>query len=226
MAGEELLPIRVLAEKLVVNPNTIARAYRELELAGIVEKRRTAGTFVTDQGSPLARRERMKILTERIDQLLAEALQMDQLSQNLQQAFPDAGWEKSYNFSGQDPLNFAQAAELMQELGDLDQLENLLRGASSPGALAEVDIERARQLLGDEAAQSLENMARIAKMLEDAGLIENREGKMELTPQGIRRIGQNALRDLFSKMKMDQVGRHAIDKTGWGHERDYSTKPY
>lgn len=77
VAGEELPPIRVLAEKLVVNPNTIARAYRELELAGIVEKRRTAGTFVTDQGSPLARRERMKILTERIDQLLAEALQMD-----------------------------------------------------------------------------------------------------------------------------------------------------
>jgi GntR family transcriptional regulator len=54
-AGEELPPIRVLAEKLVVNPNTIARAYRELELAGIVEKRRTAGTFVSDpiKSSPL-----------------------------------------------------------------------------------------------------------------------------------------------------------------------------
>ncbi len=76
-AGEELPPIRVLAEKLVVNPNTVARAYRELELAGIVEKRRTAGTYVSDQGSPLARRERMKILTERIDQLLAEAANMD-----------------------------------------------------------------------------------------------------------------------------------------------------
>jgi GntR family transcriptional regulator len=76
-AGEELPPIRVLAEKLIVNPNTIARAYRELELAGIVEKRRTAGTYITDQGSPLARRERMKILSERIDQLLAEAQQLD-----------------------------------------------------------------------------------------------------------------------------------------------------
>lgn len=75
-AGAELPPIRVLAEKLVVNPNTIARAYRELELAGIVEKRRTAGTYVSDQGSPLARRERMKILSERIDQLLAESEQM------------------------------------------------------------------------------------------------------------------------------------------------------
>src|SRR6476661_4076634 len=77
VAGEELPPIRTLAEQLVVNPNTVARAYRELEGAGIVEKRRTAGTYVSDQGSPLARRERIKILTERIDALLAEARQMD-----------------------------------------------------------------------------------------------------------------------------------------------------
>ena len=76
-SGQELPPIRVLAERLIVNPNTVARAYRELESAGIVEKRRTAGTYVSDQGSPLARRERVKILTERIDALLAEARQMD-----------------------------------------------------------------------------------------------------------------------------------------------------
>jgi GntR family transcriptional regulator len=76
-AGEELPPIRTLAEQLVVNPNTVARAYRELEAAGIVEKRRTAGTYVSDQGSPLARRERLKILSERLDALLAEARQMD-----------------------------------------------------------------------------------------------------------------------------------------------------
>ena len=74
--GEELPPIRVLAERLVVNPNTVARAYRELETAGVVEKRRTAGTYVSDAGSPLARRERMKILTERVDVLVAEARQM------------------------------------------------------------------------------------------------------------------------------------------------------
>lgn len=76
-AGDELPPIRVLAERLVINPNTVARAYRELEAAGLVEKRRTAGTYVSDQGSPLARRERIRILSERIDALLAEARQMD-----------------------------------------------------------------------------------------------------------------------------------------------------
>src|SRR6516164_9744561 len=74
--GEELPPIRTLATQLVINPNTVARAYRELELAGVVEKRRTAGTFVSDAGTPLARRERMKILGERVDALLAEAHQL------------------------------------------------------------------------------------------------------------------------------------------------------
>lgn len=76
-AGDELPAIRVLAEQLLVNPNTIARAYRELEQMGVVEKRRTAGTFVSADGSPLARKERMKILTERVDQLLIESNQMN-----------------------------------------------------------------------------------------------------------------------------------------------------
>ena len=74
--GDELPSIRTLAEQLIVNPNTIARAYRELETAGVVEKRRTAGTFVAEVGSPLARKERLKLLKQRVDQLLVEAFQM------------------------------------------------------------------------------------------------------------------------------------------------------
>lgn len=75
--GDEVPPIRVLAEQLLINPNTVARAYRELEVAGVLTKRRGAGTYVADGGSPLARRERMRILTERVDRLLAEAHQMN-----------------------------------------------------------------------------------------------------------------------------------------------------
>jgi GntR family transcriptional regulator len=75
--GQELPPIRILAQQLLINPNTVARAYRELEAAGIVSSRRGAGTHVSDEGSPLAQKERLKILNDRIDALLAEAAQLE-----------------------------------------------------------------------------------------------------------------------------------------------------
>jgi len=71
--GEEIPPIRVLAEQLLINPNTVARAYLELERAGIVRKKHGSGTYIDDNGSPLARKERLKILHQRADALLAEA---------------------------------------------------------------------------------------------------------------------------------------------------------
>ena len=74
--GEQLPPVRKLAEQLLVNPNTVARAYRELESEGIVVSRQGSGVFVTDGATPLARREQNRLLLERIDMLLAEARQM------------------------------------------------------------------------------------------------------------------------------------------------------
>ena len=75
--GEQLPPVRKLAEQLVVNPNTVARAYRELESEGVVLCRQGAGVFVADGVSPLARREQNRILAERVDVLLTEARQMN-----------------------------------------------------------------------------------------------------------------------------------------------------
>ncbi len=72
-AGDELPPVRTLGEQLLINPNTVARAYRELEREGVLLTRRGAGTYVSDTGSTLARGEKIKILTERIDALLSEA---------------------------------------------------------------------------------------------------------------------------------------------------------
>lgn len=76
-AGDEVPPIRVLAEQLLINPNTVARAYRELEVAGVLTKRQGAGTYVSDTGSPLAWAEREKILEERVAALVTEAHQLD-----------------------------------------------------------------------------------------------------------------------------------------------------
>ena len=167
-------------------------------------------------------------------QQLAESLledmdlrwQVERLGGNLRQAFPSMGWERSFDFSGQDPLGFAEAAAVMNQLGDMDQLEQMLTTANNPGALAEVDIERAAQLLGKDAAQSLEQLSKLARQLADAGLIDQREGRLELTPRGLRKIGQNALSDLFSRLIKDRMGRHVVERVGVGHERTYETKAY
>jgi len=74
--GDEVLPIRALAEQLVINPNTVARAYLELERAGVVVKRHGSGTFVADSPPSVSKSRRQKILGERVDALLTEALQL------------------------------------------------------------------------------------------------------------------------------------------------------
>ena len=87
--GDEIPPIRVLAHQLLVNPNTVARAYLELERAGVVVKRHGSGTYVSDQGSPLARKERLKILTERVDALLTEARHLEVTPEDLLKLIKD-----------------------------------------------------------------------------------------------------------------------------------------
>jgi uncharacterized protein with von Willebrand factor type A (vWA) domain len=152
--------------------------------------------------------------------------QVDQLGAQLRGAFPDMGWDRRYDFTGQDPLGLAEAASTLEDLGDLDRLEQLLRGASHPGALAEADIDRARELLGDDAARSLDELARLTRMLQEAGLIDQREGRLELTPKGLRKIGHNALHDLFQRLARDKLGNHELERSGAGHERTYETKQY
>ncbi len=201
------------------NPQTLD------ELLEVMARRMAAAQSLLNSMTP-DQRDQLQQLS---DQLLADMdlnWQVNELAQHLRNEFPQLGWDQRYEFGGVDPLDFSQASDMLAELGDIDQLENLLRGASSPGALAEADIEAARQLLGDDAAESLERMAELARMLEESGLIENREGRLSLTPKAIRKIGQGALRDLFARLSADKLGRHALHRSGAGHERTDDTKPY
>ncbi|MCF6284140.1 MAG: GntR family transcriptional regulator [Candidatus Hydrogenedentes bacterium] len=74
--GDEMPTIRALAQQLLINPNTVARSYRELEAQGILLSRQGSGTVLADGGSPLARSERMRMLTTQVDKLLTEAQQL------------------------------------------------------------------------------------------------------------------------------------------------------
>ena len=195
------------------------------ELLAIMAARMQAMAALMNSMTPEQRAQ----LQELSDQLLEDMdlrWQMDQLGQNLRDAFPDMDWDASYRFRGDDPLDMAQASSVLGQLGDLDQLEQMMRGGTDPGALRDIDLDRVRQLLGDSAADSLERMSEITRMLTDAGLVEQREGRLELTPKGMRRLGQNALAQLFRKLDRDLLGRHEMERHGAGHERTFQTKPY
>ena len=152
--------------------------------------------------------------------------QMGELSRNLQQAFPNMPWGRQLDFSGDQPMSMGQMSSVLQTIGDLDGLEQMLSNVTQPGQLAEVDIDQARDLLGNDVARSLERLQDLAQMLKDAGLIDQRDGRYELTPKGVRALGQKALGDLFRNMLKDRAGRHELERNGVGHERAYEHKPY
>ena len=152
--------------------------------------------------------------------------QISQLGEQLRALAPDSGWNSAYDFSGHDALGLAGALDTMGELADLDRLESLLRGVTSPIGLAEVDAERVGELLGDDAMRSLQRLAELTRRLADAGLIEHTEAGLRLTPRGIRQIGSNALADVFQRLTKDQIGQHQTVRTGYGHERTSDSKRY
>jgi len=195
------------------------------ELLEIMAQRMANAQAMLNSMTP-EQREQMRQLSEKLLDDMDLRWQMDQLAQKLQGMFPQKGWGREHEFTGDDPLGFNDAMRSMQELGDLDQLDNLLRNASSPVALAEADLDRVREMLGDDAAKSLASMAQLTKKLKDAGLIDQVEGKLKLTPRGLRKIGANALRDVFGALEKDRLGQHQVERLGFGHERTYDTKPY
>ena len=195
------------------------------ELLEIMAKRMANAQAMLNSMTP-EQREQMRQLSEKLLEDLDLRWQMTELAQKLQNMFPQQGWGSKQDFTGEDPMGFGQAMRSMQELGDLDQLENLLRNASSPSALAEADLDRVSELLGEDVAKSLQRMSEITKKLKDAGLIDQTEGKLEMTPRGLRKIGEKALRDVFGALDKDRLGQHQVERIGVGHERTYDTKPY
>ena len=195
------------------------------ELLESIARRMAAMQAMLNSMTP-EQRAQLQQLSDQLMEDMDLQWQMQQLGSNLQQMFPQMNWGQSYDFEGQDPMGMAAAMQTMADLGDLDQLEHLLQNATNPGALAEADLDRVRDLLGDDAARSLTRLSELTKMLEDAGLIEQKEGRLELTPRGLRSIGSNALKDLFTKLTKEHVGQHQLHQFGQGHERTYQTKPY
>jgi len=173
--------------------------------------------------SPEARAE----LRRMMDELLQDdslRLELARLAALMQQTMPPSELTERYPFFGDDPLSLQQAMGLMERLQAMDRLESQLERGSF--RLDDVDRGLAEQLLGPQARQQLDRMRQVADVLEKAGYVERRDRRLELTPRGMRRIGQGALRDIFDQLKKARIGQHRIASGGLGTDASEELKVY
>ena len=152
--------------------------------------------------------------------------EMSRLGENLGQMTTPSDWRRRFQFSGDESMSLAEATRMMGRLNEYDELEKDLKGVGDWNDLAALDDEKLRDLLGDEEGEQVDQLRQLAKLLEDAGYIKEGKRGYELTPQGVRKIGEKALTDIFQTLNRDRLGQHDLRATGGAGERTDSTKEY
>jgi uncharacterized protein with von Willebrand factor type A (vWA) domain len=145
---------------------------------------------------------------------------------NLDYLNPGRERSPSYPFRGDEEIDLESAMDLMGEMQQIDDLERQLERAQYDGDLEGVDIDQLRELLGDESAEALDQLQQLLKVLEEAGYIRRKGDGWELTPAGMRKIGQRALGEIYQQLKKQGIGNHPVPQTGRHGERQDDTKVY
>jgi uncharacterized protein with von Willebrand factor type A (vWA) domain len=148
------------------------------------------------------------------------------LAATLEQLMPSRQFRGRYPFSGDEPVTLDEAMRLMEKLQNLDQLEKQLRRARDGQSLSQLDSAEVESLLGEEAAKTLDQLQQLTKILEDAGYITRTGNTFELTPRGVRKIGQKALSDIFTQLRRDRPGKHETHHRGTAGDRSDESKRY
>ena len=86
---DELPSVRALATQHLINPNTVARAYLELEREGLVSKRRGTGTFVSPQAARLSEKKKVRIVVDLLDKALVQAMQLQVPNEQIREIFEE-----------------------------------------------------------------------------------------------------------------------------------------
>ena len=173
--------------------------------------------------SPETRRELEDLLDSALD--LETQQELARFASMMEQLMPMDQLRREYPFRGDEDITLDEAMRLMGKMEEMEELERTLREAMRSGNLEDVDPEKLAELLGEEARRTWEQLQKLRKMLEEAGYIKG-EDRLELTPKGIRKIGQKALKEIFLHLKKDRLGNHQQDLRGTSGDQLAETKPY
>jgi uncharacterized protein with von Willebrand factor type A (vWA) domain len=156
------------------------------------------------------------------------AQEMARLADALRARRPDLDWDGQgrERMTGHDPLGLGDATSAVAELADLADVEDALR-QDYPGArLDDIDEEAVRRALGRQAVDDMEALRQIERELQRQGYLTSNEGKLELTPKAVRRLGDTALRKVFTKLAEGGFGDHDQHDVGQAGEVTGATRPW
>jgi uncharacterized protein with von Willebrand factor type A (vWA) domain len=174
--------------------------------------------------TPEQRREMAAMMSEMMSDMDL-AFQMNQLGQNLRNLAPQLPWDQGMDMGG-EPVGLSEGLDAIDQASRLDELEQSL-GQDYPGAtLEDIDEETLRESMGEEAVRDLRRLRQIEKMLEDAGVIARSAGRLELTPRGVRKLGERALTRVFERLKIAQAGSHEVAAAGGVDEPTGQSRPW
>ena len=152
--------------------------------------------------------------------------ELQQLAANMEYLNPTGQRSPSYPFRGDEDLDLQAAMNLMGEMQNIDELESQLERAQYDGDLENVDLDALRELLGDDAAETVDQLQQLLDVLEQAGYIRRDGDQWELTPRGMRTIGQRALGEIYRQLKQKGIGSHPLPEAGRHGERVDDSKQY
>ncbi|MDQ3932891.1 MAG: hypothetical protein M3252_08665 [Actinomycetota bacterium] len=179
------------------------------ELMQVLARRMAAMSRLLASLTPEQRRELNELARSVFDDLDL-AFELAQLQDHLRGLLPSLPWDETVQGGWSDePLPLSAAVEAVERLSDLDELEREVEG-NYPGAnLEDVDEEALRRELGEDAVTDLRQLKAIERALEEAGVLQRRHGRLELTPRGARMLGERALTKL-----LDRIRRETATRTG------------
>ena len=171
------------------------------------------------------RQQLQELLSDKVGDPDLQA-ELRELQSNLEFLSPMRDMRNQYAFRGDEEVDLNEAMGLMDKMQSMDELERQLERTQYGGDVDDIDEEKLKELLGEEAGETLDQLKKFLEVLEEAGYIKRKGNSYELTPRGTRKIGQKALGEIYSSLKNDSFGKHAIRDNGRGGERADDTKKY
>lgn len=188
--------------------------------------RRAAATQQLLESLTPEQREELAGLMQQAMQDAGLAEQMGRLSDALRARRPDLDWDSPQQMRGEQPLGMGDATTALAELADLGQLESALGQNYAGARLDDIDEEAVRRALGRRAVDDVEELRRIERELERQGYLQRSGGELELTPKAVRRLGETALRRVFTDLDAGRRGEHDLRDAGAGGEPTGASRPW